>query len=101
MGVIREFGGSDRFDIGILGFYDFYLVFIYDIFICEIFLVYTYVSVFTVVYFSHICYESHPSCYFDCPYFGGSEGDMRDDSVLPLLCITTLGSFLPGKVIGV
>ena len=28
MGVIREFGGSDRFDIGILGFYDFYLVFI-------------------------------------------------------------------------
>ena len=32
MGVIREFGGSDRFDIGILGFYDFYLVFKYDIF---------------------------------------------------------------------
>ena len=37
MGVIREFGGSDRFVIGILGFYDFYLVFIYDIFIYEIF----------------------------------------------------------------
>ena len=33
MGVIREFDGSDRFDIGILGFYDFYLVFIYDVFI--------------------------------------------------------------------
>ena len=40
MGVIGEFGGSDRFDIGILGFYDFYLAFIYDIFICEIFLVF-------------------------------------------------------------
>ena len=36
-------------------------------------------SVFTVVYFSYICYESHPSCYFDCAYIGVSEGDMRDD----------------------
>ena len=38
-------------------------------------------SVFTVIYFSHICYESHPSCYFDCAYIGVSEGDMRDDSI--------------------
>ena len=33
MGVIREFGGSDKFDIGILGFYDFiwflYLTFLF------------------------------------------------------------------------
>ena len=91
MGVIREFGGSDKFDIGIFGFYDFYLVFIYDNFICENYLIfaeriYTYVSVLTVVYFSHICYESHPSCYFDCAYIGVSEGNMRDDS------LATIGS---------
>ena len=56
--------------------------------------VYThYVSVFTVVYFSHICYESHPSCYFDCAYIGVSEGDMRDDS------IATIGSQFPIYII--
>ena len=50
-------------------------------------------SVFTVVYFSHICYESHPSCYFDCAYIGVSEGDMRDDS------IATIGSQFPIYII--
>ena len=50
-------------------------------------------SVFTVVYFLHICYESHPSCYFDCAYIRVSEGDMRDDS------IATIGSQFPIYII--
>ena len=51
--------------------------------------IYTYVSIFTVVYFSHICYVSHPSYYFDCAFIGVSEGGMWDDSV------GTIGSQFP------
>ena len=54
---------------------------------------YTYVSVTTVVYFSHICNESHPSFYFDCVYIGVSEGGMRDDSM------ATIGSQFPIYII--
>ena len=49
--------------------------------------------VITVVYFSHICYESHLSFYFDCVYIGVSEGGMKDDS------IATIGSQFPVKII--
>ena len=96
MGVIREFDGSDKFDNGILGFYDFCLDFIYDIFICNIFSVfclriYTYVSVITVVYF-HI-YAMSPIPHFILTVFilglQKGPGGIRDDS------IATIGSQFP------
>ena len=46
---IREYGGSDKFDFGILWFYDFYLFFTYDIFICDFFFLF-----FCLMYI-HIC----------------------------------------------
>ena len=47
---IREYGGSDKFDFGILWFYDFYLFFTYDIFICDFFSVFFLLNVYT-----HMC----------------------------------------------
>ena len=70
-----------------------YMTFLFAKFFWFLLNVYTHMCVFTVVYYSHICYESHPSCYFDCAYIGVSEGDMRDDS------LATIGSQFPIYII--
>ena len=49
MGVIREFGGSDRFDIGIFGFYDFLFGFLYKAFLSSRF------SWFLLNVYTHMC----------------------------------------------
>ena len=50
MGVIREFGGSDKFDIGILGFYDFigflYMTFLFSKFSWFLLNVYTHMCLY-------------------------------------------------------